>query len=1154
MFVNERFIKVPYQEYKVSLKHAAIRKLTVIEWSLLRITDQFGSKPEYKDFTLDRFYEEVLGMDNCEMLLKPCVHQLIDLEMIEIEGFTETSMVTRIKLGEIKITDKGSKSLRDGYLLGQMQNADETAYLDMVSDQMLGSIQDYADRDIDHRAKAINKGRLSSVAFPVERFIRDVNEGRLFKEKYYDSRRWVDSAVCAEDKAQWYTTLLLLEQTRDNELKCNFPVNDEILDLLRNMVSCPFECKERAAIWGDSDPLPEKGSFGSKMLRPVLSSLEYSENVFMPEELYLSVRSENPDVLGGKTVFIMGSKEFALDDLNGLIYLPVSFDNTNLIYYDDKKDAYNLFVKHDSLDGNPLDVYFIQDTQVAADLLSSLFPKTADLAEKNPEIISVFAMPVFKVKQIELNRLYAERLSCYESFKEAIQFAARVSATSRRLHANDINPDITSDYVRKLLPCDDIEALITDLRYAYQYYYNLLGPTAYFSLLTEAAELYSGADRIAATEMIAELAETYCGGKYDKTVFADTMSEKVSPLLHADDYDALYGKVCSDDEERREALFGPYADYLSFRDAYRAVLSLLPEYVWENEYTKDELLGKLIECPNILMVNECVDRMIDVSDHRTIPGCCFFRDNQMRKNADLLKEILGLFILPEGVPAPIYIIDTCAFVHTPEILDYFKEDEIVRIPFRVLRELDKHKDNKSNDAHIPAAKACKSIEQHVTKARLGGLLTFDLESQDYPDLLPVGFTYADNNRLSPDNLILSCAFRYKAFRPTILTDDTNFRNISRSQGIAVKAWKDFIEERGGRAERSSSASKSNMAGTPITTSTAAPEKPYSGAAKPVAVPVKPAAAAPVQPKSLLVISDNPEAREKLRQEWLNRSIEELTAPEIGVASKVTKALQAADIRTIRKLTETSDATIRQRIKAVSLRTGAIDAKKKFEQFISTVKIDEIVTVVEKPELPPEISSESSADAAPEQDSEVRESDAGNVSDHVPLTKMGFSIRTYNCLHRVGYSVSGEFIHLPNDQLLKIRNLGQKGVDEILAWVAAQRDNDQAKKVINEEAPAEQDHQSGAESVAEGGSVGTVPSASSEKSGSSELSDKWKTLTKFAQNLGMQPERMERSILFKRQLEDFIQIAEKEKPKLAQEMKACSGMVDLIDIIQREKIS
>ena len=50
-------------------------------------------------------------------------------------------------------------------------------------------------------------------------------------------------------------------------------------------------------------------------------------------------------------------------------------------------------------------------------------------------------------------------------------------------------------------------------------------------------------------------------------------------------------------------------------------------------------------------------------------------------------------------------------------------------------------------------------------------------------------------------MILSAALRYKLLNPRILTDDTNFRNIARTQGIDPIAWDKFIAERGGVAIR-----------------------------------------------------------------------------------------------------------------------------------------------------------------------------------------------------------------------------------------------------------------------------------------------------------------------------------------------------------------
>ena len=133
----------------------------------------------------------------------------------------------------------------------------------------------------------------------------------------------------------------------------------------------------------------------------------------------------------------------------------------------------------------------------------------------------------------------------------------------------------------------------------------------------------------------------------------------------------------------------------------------------------------------------------------------------------------------------------------------FSENERIRIPFTVLQELDYHKDNNSDLALKKcAAFACKQIETESLRSSKAQDLRFAVESRDYPELLPNGFTTSKH-----DHLILSAALRYKALSPKILTDDTNFRNIARTQDIKAVAWTDFIKSRGGKAERGQGASK-----------------------------------------------------------------------------------------------------------------------------------------------------------------------------------------------------------------------------------------------------------------------------------------------------------------------------------------------------------
>ncbi len=57
-----------------------------------------------------------------------------------------------------------------------------------------------------------------------------------------------------------------------------------------------------------------------------------------------------------------------------------------------------------------------------------------------------------------------------------------------------------------------------------------------------------------------------------------------------------------------------------------------------------------------------------------------------------------------------------------------------------------------------------------------------------------------------------------------------------------------------------------------------------------------------------------------------------------------------------------------------------------------------------------------------------------VSSDIPIDDMGLSVRSCSSLKRAGFRYAHEFVDLSDGDLLKIRNLGQKGVDEIRKWM------------------------------------------------------------------------------------------------------------------------
>ena len=50
----------------------------------------------------------------------------------------------------------------------------------------------------------------------------------------------------------------------------------------------------------------------------------------------------------------------------------------------------------------------------------------------------------------------------------------------------------------------------------------------------------------------------------------------------------------------------------------------------------------------------------------------------------------------------------------------------------------------------------------------------------------------------------------------------------------------------------------------------------------------------------------------------------------------------------------------------------------------------------------------------------------------PIEDMDLTVRSYNCLKREGVTTVGELVQKTEDDLLEIRNFGQKSIDEVKA--------------------------------------------------------------------------------------------------------------------------
>ncbi len=101
MIVAEKKIRVPLKEYEILIKSNVMRKLTIMEWTLLHVVKDYSAFPQYQDKPLSFFFEELLGMTRSELLIRPCLNDMIGAGLITVDIYSPFDMVGRIPVKSV---------------------------------------------------------------------------------------------------------------------------------------------------------------------------------------------------------------------------------------------------------------------------------------------------------------------------------------------------------------------------------------------------------------------------------------------------------------------------------------------------------------------------------------------------------------------------------------------------------------------------------------------------------------------------------------------------------------------------------------------------------------------------------------------------------------------------------------------------------------------------------------------------------------------------------------------------------------------------------------------------------------------------------------------------------------------------------------------
>jgi hypothetical protein len=134
MIIAEIQVKVPSKKYTIAVDCIKTRRLTAIEWLLLTCVSNFHSTERMSGKTIKSAFEQVLGIQDSKLLIKPCIESLRKLQVIELSG--DKLDYDRIKFNSITLTPQGKKMLETGLLPGEKSVFSATIWYNPLTGQI----------------------------------------------------------------------------------------------------------------------------------------------------------------------------------------------------------------------------------------------------------------------------------------------------------------------------------------------------------------------------------------------------------------------------------------------------------------------------------------------------------------------------------------------------------------------------------------------------------------------------------------------------------------------------------------------------------------------------------------------------------------------------------------------------------------------------------------------------------------------------------------------------------------------------------------------------------------------------------------------------------------------------------------------------------
>ena len=813
-------LSFPIKNFSATVEHFTPRNSTAIEWAILESVNTIAGKTGFQDVSIERFFADILQIADPNLLVKPCIINLMDIGALErSDDIFDSVDLGNVRMGVLKLTDEGKEMQQRGLLPGETSENEIRFSYNLFNKEIFNAktqklfndpqgveIVDTDDdlENVDMPTQAVRQYLLKNPSqyhwMNTNTEIRNISDSTEKDEKV----KWIirpknviisgngkisienNDSTFIEDKVLAY----LAEQ--DNSIE-NLKINTNAIKKIE-FRDVDQECSNIVL---------------AKTVNSLLSNEIAMSTVCVINNSIANIDLSQLQGKSGRIVIIAGADKFecrqdsALKSL--IIKVPSDNELDSILFASAVKNyrihSAGVYTNHSA---TPLTV-ILQTKEQTFDFTAYCVNLVQKYASENKNIL-------FLLQGVGKTDLFFNQLANLFDDPE-INLLKKGEALAKILEIGQryFGKNILSTDQEKILLFHNWEPQNITLPSIQEQIHSLLESTYFksrpWALQYAISQMMDHASPVKSFEEFKNFIEFSTTTPLVKDVFRNvTIAQKLDSDANIELLIACYGEL---------------PQQLTLTETQNRLLTMQKAFIDLNlelkriKYNIDQTAA---EKKSIILKNKDALPTLNVKVNAFKKARALFNDT-LKKRASAIKTNIendDYFQKPEYMPyfqqlqivhdaittiSPylgilngnydrIYIADTCAIMENPELIDSFKTNKsALIIPKQVLEELDKNKLKTDDDKNQKAQAAAKKIAECRDLKKMGQKWLF-IEDSDI-SLLPQEYS---DGRISGDDLILSVALKYRLNDPIILTNDVNFGNKLYGEYIRQQSSKQFMEE------------------------------------------------------------------------------------------------------------------------------------------------------------------------------------------------------------------------------------------------------------------------------------------------------------------------------------------------------------------------